>query len=80
MDSDMMLDLPLGDMMNPGCLVVVWVTNKQKHIKFIAEQFFPANNIQVKAKWFWLKVTELTEFIARETNKIFKVLTCKLTC
>lgn len=57
MDNDMMLDLPLGDMMNTGCVVVVWVTNKQKHIHFVTEQLFPTNSITFLARWFWLKVT-----------------------
>ncbi|XP_053394638.1 uncharacterized protein LOC128555651 [Mercenaria mercenaria] len=58
MDNDMLLDIPLVDMMNPGCLVVVWVTNKQKHMQFVTDQLFQSNNIKFVARWYWLKVTK----------------------
>ncbi|XP_060605650.1 N(6)-adenine-specific methyltransferase METTL4-like [Ruditapes philippinarum] len=57
-DNDMLLGLPLCDLMNPGCVVVVWVTNKQNHIHFVTEELFPSKNIRFTARWYWLKVTK----------------------
>ena len=55
----MLLELPLCDLMNPGCVVVVWVTNKQKHLQFVTEQLFPSKNIKYTARWYWLKVNKI---------------------
>ncbi|WAR22974.1 METL4-like protein [Mya arenaria] len=56
-NSDL-LSLPLGALMAPGCVVGVWVTNRQAHIHFITDQLFSANHIQHVATWYWLKVTK----------------------
>lgn len=40
----------------PGCLVVVWVTNRMKHLKFVKETLFPNWAVTHLAEWHWLKV------------------------
>ncbi|KAH3694540.1 N(6)-adenine-specific methyltransferase METTL4-like [Dreissena polymorpha] len=52
-----LLAVPLEQLMSPGCLVVVWVTNRQKHRDFVTRQLFPRKHITHLATWCWLKVT-----------------------
>lgn len=54
-DEDL-LDISLEDLAAPGCLVVVWVTNRMKHIKFVKDTLFPKWSVAPAAEWQWLKV------------------------
>ena len=54
-DEDL-LDISLEDLAAPGCLVVVWVTNRMKHIKFVKDTLFPKWSVTPVAEWQWLKV------------------------
>jgi len=56
LDNEDVQSLPLEHLMSPGCLVVVWVTNKQSHIQFVTKQLFPRNSIKWLTSWYWLKV------------------------
>lgn len=41
----------------PGGLLAVWVTNKPKFRKFVMNKLFPTWNIKLVGVWYWLKVT-----------------------
>lgn len=54
-DEDL-LDISMEDLAAPGCVVVVWVTNRMKHIKFVKDILFPQWSVTCVAEWQWLKV------------------------
>lgn len=54
-DEDLM-DISMEDLAAPGCVVVVWVTNRMKHIKFVKDTLFPQWSVTCVAEWQWLKV------------------------
>ncbi|XP_022319133.2 N(6)-adenine-specific methyltransferase METTL4-like isoform X2 [Crassostrea virginica] len=61
-DEDL-LDISLEDLAAPGCLVVVWVTNRMKHIKFVKDTLFPKWSVAPAAEWQWLKITKYGKMI-----------------
>ncbi|KAL4236193.1 Methyltransferase-like protein 4 [Mactra antiquata] len=63
LDNEMLLDMPLDELMLPGCVLVVWVTNKQKHIKFVQDELFRKFGIEYIGRWYWLKVTKSGECV-----------------
>ncbi|KAL3869697.1 hypothetical protein ACJMK2_042349 [Sinanodonta woodiana] len=58
-----LIHLPISSLANEGCLVVMWVTNKQMHMKHIRDQLFPAWSVKWMAEWYWLKVTRSGEMV-----------------
>ncbi|XP_041357360.1 N(6)-adenine-specific methyltransferase METTL4-like isoform X2 [Gigantopelta aegis] len=48
--------LPVPKLAAPGCLVVIWATNKSRILQFITK-LLPLWNIQQFVTWYWLKVT-----------------------
>ncbi|KAK3607546.1 hypothetical protein CHS0354_025803 [Potamilus streckersoni] len=58
-----LIHLPIPSLANEGCLVVVWVTNRQMHVKNIRDQLFPAWSVRWMAEWYWLKVTRSGEMV-----------------
>ncbi|XP_072124497.1 N(6)-adenine-specific methyltransferase METTL4 [Mobula birostris] len=55
--------LPVPLLSAPGCLVVCWVTNRQKHLHFVKEELYPGWWVEVVAEWHWVKVTKNGEFV-----------------
>ena len=51
-----LLKLPVPALASDGCLVVVWVTNKQRQQQFVIDQLFPAWGVKHWVRWYWLKV------------------------
>ena len=47
----------------------MWVTNKEKFLKFIKEKYFPRYNIQYLSTWYWLKVIII---IFNDSKNIFR--------
>ena len=56
MKNDDLYDLPIPQLAEDDCLIVVWATNKQAQHKFIQDCLFPAWKVELLAHWFWLKV------------------------
>ncbi|XP_062612311.1 N(6)-adenine-specific methyltransferase METTL4-like [Saccostrea cucullata] len=61
-DEDL-LSICMKKLAAPGCLVVVWVTNRMKHLEFVKETLFPKWSVTHVAEWHWLKVTKYGEMI-----------------
>ena len=57
-----LLKLPVPELANPGCLIAVWVTNKQAQHRFVRDSMFLQWNVKFTAQWFWLKVTVTAQF------------------
>ncbi|EFN52846.1 hypothetical protein CHLNCDRAFT_36694 [Chlorella variabilis] len=41
-----------------GCLVAMWVTNRERHRRFIEQELLPGWGLRHLATWHWLKVTD----------------------
>lgn len=75
-DEDL-LDISMEDLAAPGCVVVVWVTNRMKHIKFVKDTLFPRWSVTCVAEWQWLKITkfgEMTQDINSDHKKPYEMI------
>ncbi|XP_067133908.1 N(6)-adenine-specific methyltransferase METTL4 isoform X2 [Centruroides vittatus] len=52
-----LLNIPIPQLANSNCLVIVWVTNNQNQVHFIKEKLFPNWSVQYCADWHWIKIT-----------------------
>lgn len=52
-----MKELPIPALAAPDCLVITWVTNRQKHLRFVKEELYPHWSIRSVAEWHWVKVS-----------------------
>jgi len=41
-----------------GALVALWMTNRERHWRFVEAQLLPAWGLTHSATWLWLKVTD----------------------
>lgn len=55
--------MPVPKLAAPDCLVVTWVTNRQKHLCFVKEELYPSWSVEVIAEWYWVKITNSGEFV-----------------
>ncbi|CAI5779681.1 methyltransferase 4 isoform X1 [Podarcis lilfordi] len=55
--------IPVPALAAPGCLVVTWVTNRQKHLCFVKNELYPHWSVRGVAEWFWVKITKSGEFV-----------------
>ncbi|XP_069816187.1 N(6)-adenine-specific methyltransferase METTL4 isoform X2 [Dendropsophus ebraccatus] len=56
-------ELPIPALAAPGCLVITWVTNRQKHLRFVKEELYPHWSVRSLAEWHWVKITQSGEFV-----------------
>jgi len=61
-ESDL-LQIPLPELCNEDCLVVIWVTNKVKFSEFVRDELFPHWSVELVSEWHWIKVTTCGEFV-----------------
>nr|XP_020742023.1 methyltransferase-like protein 4 [Odocoileus virginianus texanus] len=55
--------IPVPKLAAPSCLIVTWVTNRQKHLRFVKEELYPSWSVEVVAEWHWVKITSSGEFV-----------------
>ncbi|XP_008567383.1 PREDICTED: methyltransferase-like protein 4 [Galeopterus variegatus] len=55
--------IPVPELAAPNCLVVTWVTNRQKHLHFVKEELYPSWSVEIVAEWHWVKITSSGEFV-----------------
>lgn len=53
-----LLKLPIPQLANSNCLIIVWATNNWNQITFIKEKLFPKWLVQHCADWHWIKITK----------------------
>ncbi|KAM3928599.1 N(6)-adenine-specific methyltransferase METTL4 [Leptodactylus fuscus] len=58
-----MKQLPIPALAAPDCLVITWVTNRQKHLRFVKEELYPHWSVRSVAEWHWVKITQSGEFV-----------------
>ena len=54
---DEIAGLPIQEFCQDGCLIIVWVTNKQKVINWVKENLFQMWNVSFLTEWHWVKLT-----------------------
>ncbi|ESO92400.1 hypothetical protein LOTGIDRAFT_121106, partial [Lottia gigantea] len=74
--EDTLLDLPVTKLVNPGCLIVIWVTNKTRLHAFIENTLVEKWQLQQCVQWHWLKITRGGELICdiNSNKKPFETL------
>uniref|UniRef100_G1LU81 Methyltransferase 4, N6-adenosine n=1 Tax=Ailuropoda melanoleuca TaxID=9646 RepID=G1LU81_AILME len=55
--------IPVPKLAAPNCLVITWVTNRQKHLRFVKEELYPSWSVEIVAEWHWVKITSSGEFV-----------------
>ncbi|XP_051467689.1 N(6)-adenine-specific methyltransferase METTL4 isoform X2 [Apus apus] len=55
--------IPVPALAAPNCLVVTWVTNRQKHLRFVKDELYPYWSVKTLAEWHWVKITRGGEFV-----------------
>ncbi|NWZ69426.1 METL4 protein, partial [Acrocephalus arundinaceus] len=55
--------IPVPALAAPNCLVVTWVTNRQKHLRFVKDELYPHWSVKTLAEWHWVKITTAGEFV-----------------
>ncbi|NWS27247.1 METL4 protein, partial [Polioptila caerulea] len=55
--------IPVPALAAPNCLVVTWVTNRQKHLRFVKDELYPLWSVKTLAEWHWVKITTAGEFV-----------------
>ncbi|NWX42278.1 METL4 protein, partial [Steatornis caripensis] len=55
--------IPVLALAAPNCLVVTWVTNRQKHLRFVKDELYPHWSVKTLAEWHWVKITRAGEFV-----------------
>ncbi|NWW75264.1 METL4 protein, partial [Climacteris rufus] len=55
--------IPVPALAAPNCLVVTWVTNRQKHLHFLKDELYPHWSVKTLAEWHWVKITKAGEFV-----------------
>lgn len=49
--------IPVAALAAPDCLIVTWVTNRQKHLRFVKDELYPHWSVKTLAEWHWVKVS-----------------------
>ncbi|XP_068527604.1 N(6)-adenine-specific methyltransferase METTL4 isoform X1 [Anas acuta] len=55
--------IPVAALAAPDCLIVTWVTNRQKHLRFVKDELYPHWSVKMLAEWHWVKITRSGEFV-----------------
>ncbi|XP_042299033.1 N(6)-adenine-specific methyltransferase METTL4-like isoform X1 [Sceloporus undulatus] len=55
--------IPVPALAAPDCIVVTWVTNRQKHLRFVKSELYPYWSVHGVVEWFWVKITRSGEFV-----------------
>ncbi|XP_054842025.1 N(6)-adenine-specific methyltransferase METTL4 [Eublepharis macularius] len=55
--------IPVPALAAPECLVITWVTNRQKHLRFVKDELYPHWAVHGVVEWYWVKITRSGEFV-----------------
>ena len=58
--------LPMKELTTEDALLFVWVTNKQKLVRYVKETLFPLWSVQLLTQWYWLKVDMNFHFLVTQ--------------
>ncbi|NXK91456.1 METL4 protein, partial [Formicarius rufipectus] len=63
LSSWQIMQIPVPALAAPNCLVVTWVTNRQKNLRFVKDELYPHWSVKTLAEWHWVKITRAGEFV-----------------
>ncbi|XP_075930110.1 N(6)-adenine-specific methyltransferase METTL4 isoform X3 [Petromyzon marinus] len=49
--------LPVPALASPGCLVLTWVTNRQRLLQFVKRELYPSWRVSDAVEWHWVKMS-----------------------
>ena len=58
--------LPMKELTTEDALLFVWVTNKQKLVRYVKETLLPLWRVQLLTQWYWLKVDMNFHFLVTQ--------------
>lgn len=56
--SRRILNVPIQKLMSQGGILLMWVTNRQRHMRLVREELLVRWGMEVVGVWYWLKVTD----------------------
>lgn len=59
MYNEELAKIPVGKLLRSNGIVAVWCTNASSHLNSIFHEMFPSWGITYRAKWYWIKVTQM---------------------
>ncbi|XP_035174431.1 N(6)-adenine-specific methyltransferase METTL4 isoform X4 [Oxyura jamaicensis] len=65
--------IPVAALAAPDCLIVTWVTNRQKHLRFVKDELYPHWSVKTLAEWHWVK-----QFWQSLSNQMWSAWSCLL--
>lgn len=68
MYNEELVKIPIRKLLHSNGIVAVWCTNSSNHLNSIFNEMFPSWGITYRAKWYWLKVSNI--LIKSEINAI----------
>ncbi|XP_068955821.1 N(6)-adenine-specific methyltransferase METTL4 isoform X2 [Petaurus breviceps papuanus] len=63
LSSRQLKQIPVPKLAAPNCLVITWVTNRQKHLQFVKDELYPYWSVETLTEWHWVKITRSGEFV-----------------
>ena len=59
MYNEELAKIPIGKLLCSNGLVAIWCTNAPSHLHSIFNDIFPSWGVTYRAKWYWIKVTQV---------------------
>ncbi|KAI4478900.1 PREDICTED: methyltransferase-like protein 4 [Polistes canadensis] len=68
MYNEELVKIPIGKLLCSNGIVAIWCTNAPSHLNSIFNEIFPSWGVTYKAKWYWVKVTQMGNTICNFTS------------
>ncbi|KAK9823771.1 hypothetical protein WJX72_005400 [[Myrmecia] bisecta] len=62
--SRRLLSIPIKQLLHQEGLVAMWITNRERHRRFVDQELFPAWGLQAIGEWAWIKVTNSGQLVS----------------
>ncbi|XP_019864262.1 PREDICTED: methyltransferase-like protein 4 isoform X2 [Amphimedon queenslandica] len=63
LDKEDISQLPIPELIAPGGLVALWVTNKRQLVQWTVQELLPKWGLEYIGEWLWIKVTTEGDFV-----------------
>jgi len=60
MYNEELVKIPIRKLLHSNGIVAVWCTNSPNHLNSIFNEIFPSWGITYRAKWYWIKVSNVS--------------------
>lgn len=68
MYNEELVKIPTWKLLCSNGIVAIWCTNAPSHLNSIFNEMFPSWGVTYKAKWYWVKVTQMGNTICNFTS------------